>query len=65
MADNAMTQRDYRGKRLDNETWIVGGYCELRIYKPFETELTTWPYIIDGRGDKVPVDPDTVGQYTG
>ncbi|OUS73011.1 hypothetical protein B1748_23685 [Paenibacillus sp. MY03] len=57
-----MTQREYRGKRIDNEQWIVGWYSELRFTKPFEDKVTTWSYIDDPCGVKIPVDPDTVGQ---
>lgn len=54
--------RDYmfRGKRVDNREWVIGGilqqdgYTEICIYSDYHQ----WHEFIE-------VDPETVGQYTG
>lgn len=54
----------FRGKRLDNGEWVVGGYNHKKLGGYF-----TGVYIIEQLTDGVcechQVDPDTVGQYTG
>jgi len=50
----------FRGKRIDNEKWVYGGYCEwsdIKDRKHFQ--------IITGNGHHNEVDPKTVGQSTG
>lgn len=56
-----MTQRPYRGKRLDNGEWIEGCYA----YNKFPlSDKIDHIIIVDGR-KAIPVDPETVGQYSG
>ena len=47
----------FRGKRVDNGEWVEGFYTEY-------SELWTGA-VIETDNDDFPVDPSTVGQYTG
>ena len=53
----------FRGKRLDNQNWTFGSLV------PVTTNGKTQPHIVSEiRGGSVqgfPIDPDTVGQFTG
>ena len=49
----------FRGKRLDNEEWVEGGYWQN------DTVTKTTKHIIDHDGNPHAVTPTTVGQYTG
>lgn len=51
----------FRGKRVDNGEWVEGNLClnnkdDLIIQEPNPEEF---------QGNLFPVDPDTVGQFTG
>ena len=48
----------FRGKRLDNGEWVVGGFWKN------ETVSRVSVYIIDENGNSHSVNPATVGQYT-
>ncbi len=54
----------FRGKRLDNGEWVMGD--GIHFLKSVNYKGTCW---IDGMREKandwIPVDPNTVGQYTG
>lgn len=50
----------FRGKRVDTNQWIVGGYTEWENIK----ECPRYA-IIAPNGDYYDVDPGTVGQFTG
>lgn len=54
-----MTQRPYRGKRIDNGEWVEGWYTCMRVL------VDDHHYIYDYGNSAHKVDPDTVGQYTG
>lgn len=70
-----MTQRPYRGKRIDNGEWVYGCLVNNLFFKADTKEPI--PYIInpdeypeyDSFADMedlaIQVDPDTVGQYIG
>jgi len=56
----------FRGKRTDNGEWVEGfwavlptdeGEPEYTVIEPIDDEICLW--------HRPPVDPDTVGQYTG
>ncbi|MBQ1474386.1 MAG: hypothetical protein IIZ32_03705 [Ruminococcus sp.] len=65
----------FRGKRIDNDKWIegslvvAGDYCCILPADENSVHPTDYPYLdsetgtIDGH--LIPVDPSTVGQYTG
>ena len=60
-----MREHKFRGKRLDNGDWIYGDLingCAMYIREP--------PYMSKGSNNEMsivalPVDPETVGEYTG
>lgn len=57
-----MTQRPYRGRRIDNGEWVRGNAIDGRyivggVLKRLDGSFDT-PFIVE-------VDPSTVGQYTG
>lgn len=58
----------FRGRRLDNGEWIEGAFCGKDCDSPFG-ELVDKPSIIKYTdpfsGFWFPVDPETVGQFTG
>lgn len=56
----------FRGKRLDNGVWIEGFFVEKK-YPLRESDVCS-AFILAQHGDSFvwyPVDPSTVGQYTG
>ena len=56
----------FRGKRLDNGVWIEGFFVEKK-YPLLESDVCS-AFILAQHGDSFvwyPVDPSTVGQYTG
>ena len=57
--------REYRGKRLDTGEWVYGGCYQ----EPIDEIKDGKTFIIGGAlynvGSAYPVDPETVGQYTG
>jgi uncharacterized phage protein (TIGR01671 family) len=54
----------FRGKRIDNDKWVVGNYIEK--IKPTEKEPVFWCSLIQDRAISVyEVYPKSVGQFTG
>lgn len=59
----------FRGKRLDNGEWVYGGFVKVEE-KYFIVQSSTKEILIFGSphihwDDLVPVNPKTVGQFTG
>lgn len=54
----------FRGKSKKTDKWVFGYYVEqfIEIYRDVGDMAH---YIIDNRGNRETVDPDTVGQFTG
>lgn len=50
----------FRGKRVDNRIWKEGYYLALTT-----TKGEKLPYIVGEHGLYHPIDPSTIGQYTG
>ena len=59
-----MREIRFRGKRLDNGEWVTG--CLKHVYRnDFPPEITSWTDAEGGYYRTDPVNPNTVGQYTG
>ena len=59
-----MREIRFRGKRLDNGEWVYG--CLKHVYRnDFSPEITSWTDAEGGYYRTDPVNPNTVGQYTG
>ena len=59
-----MREIRFRGKRLDSGEWVYG--CLKHVYrKDFPPEITSWTDAEGGYYRTDPVNPNTVGQYTG
>ena len=59
-----MREIRFRGKRIDNGEWVTG--CLKHVYRnDFPPEITSWTDAEGGYYRTDPVNPDTVGQYTG
>lgn len=62
-----MLEIKFRGKRLDNKEWVYGGYYSQDNYRKGDRRhIIVWEH--QGAGMSIihePVDPKTIGQYTG
>ena len=59
-----MREIRFRGKRIDNGEWVTG--CLKHVYRnDFPPEITSWTDAEGGYYRTDPVNPNTVGQYTG
>ena len=58
-----MREIKFRGKRIDNGDWVVGGIAYLDYYDGENYIEGAW--VTDGNNKSYEVNPDTVSQYTG
>jgi len=60
-----MREHLYRGKRKDNGEWVYGFIATTELY-PFDgSEKAAYIWEIPCVHNCIPVDPETVGEYTG